>query len=196
MKTVALLLLLVGSLSAETQYFPRRVFCTFKSEPGECERWYVKHLVAMKEPSLWDRSKDSSLPVYRFLWLRTFHHPISARLELNNDRSAQLFVTVLSGSGGYEPGDIAEQHEVKVSPESVAEFERLLAKFDFWNVPTELQRADSIGCDGAQWILEGVREGRYHVVDRWSPGRGAYQRVALFLVVKLGGLHFGKGEIY
>jgi hypothetical protein len=35
--------------------------------------------------------------------------------------------------------------------------------------------------DGAQWVLEGVRLGTYHVVDRWSsrgiPYRGAVLRL-------------------
>jgi len=26
-----------------------------------------------------------------------------------------------------------------------------------------------LGVDGARWVLEGVKNGEYHVVDRWSP---------------------------
>ncbi len=36
--------------------------------------------------------------------------------------------------------------------------------------------------DGSQWVLEGVRDGRYHVVDRWSPESGLYRETCLILL--------------
>lgn len=39
-----------------------------------------------------------------------------------------------------------------------------------------------MGNDGAEWILEGVNGGRYHVVDRWTPGAGAYREACLYLL--------------
>src|SRR4030081_3548113 len=97
----ALTLFLVVNSTAQTHYFPDRAFCAPR-EAGLCERWYAKHLRAMREPSLWESSKDTSLESYRFLWLRSFHHPVSARLEVAKDGTAQLFVKVLSGQGGYD----------------------------------------------------------------------------------------------
>jgi hypothetical protein len=40
--------------------------------------------------------------------------------------------------------------------------------------------------DGAQWIMEGYREGRYHVVDRQSPAPSAYADTGLFLLRRSG----------
>ena len=40
----------------------------------------------------------------------------------------------------------------------------------FWDAPTEDPGKN--GEDGAQWIIEGRRQGRYHVVERWSPKSG------------------------
>ena len=51
-------------------------------------------------------------------------------------------------------------------------------------MPTEDSR---LGNDGAQWILEGMKDGRYHVVDRWSPDGGDYRAACLHLL-KLSGL--------
>jgi hypothetical protein len=36
--------------------------------------------------------------------------------------------------------------------------------------------------DGARWILEDVRDGKYHLVDRWSPDTGTFREAALLLV--------------
>jgi hypothetical protein len=37
------------------------------------------------------------------------------------------------------------------------------------------------GTDGAQWIVEALREGRYHVVDRWSGAEDLESVGKLFL---------------
>jgi hypothetical protein len=41
--------------------------------------------------------------------------------------------------------------------------------FGFWKLPARRDPKDEIGVDGARWIMEGSKDGRYHVVDRWSP---------------------------
>ena len=50
--------------------------------------------------------------------------------------------------------------------------------------------------DGAQWILEGVRNGKYHVVDRWSPEKGDPVRGIGILALKLGRFKIHSEEIY
>ena len=40
----------------------------------------------------------------------------------------------------------------------------------------------SVGLDGSQWILEGVRGGEYHVVDRWSPKDNSYSQLCKYLL--------------
>jgi hypothetical protein len=42
-------------------------------------------------------------------------------------------------------------------------------KENFW----EMQRSTSYGIDGAEWILEGVGQSKYHVVTAWSPGEAS-----------------------
>ncbi len=106
----------------------------------------------MHEPSLVELSKDTSRQSYRFLWLRTFHHPVSARLEVAKDGTARLFVKVLSGQGGYDPGHAIINRNIRVSKDSVGHFLDLLQEADFWNTPTEQPESSEIGVDGAQWI--------------------------------------------
>ena len=191
----ALLIVLLSRVTAQTQYFPDRAFCG-SHETGTCERWYAKHLHAMHEPSLLGLSTDASRESYRFLWLRSFHHPVSARLEVAKDGSAHLSVKVLSGRGGYEPGHIFLNRNTSVSKEAVVHFLQLLQKADFWNIPTEEEEGNVVGLDGAQWIMEGVRGGQYHVVDRWSPDDGPFRKAALFLAINLGDLNPRYQDVY
>jgi len=65
--------------------------------------WYSKMLFALQEPVL--RNYQGDKEIYRFTWLRTFHHPISVRLEKQNN-IIKLFVKVCNGAGGYEPGQL------------------------------------------------------------------------------------------
>lgn len=55
---------------------------------------------------------------------------------------------------------------VPVTPEKMATFSTALAKADFWNMEPD---KPSRGLDGAEWILEGVQNGDYHIVVRWCP---------------------------
>ncbi len=54
----------------------------------------------------------------------------------------------------------------------------------FWILPTSNQSTP--GLDGAQWILEGVNVGKYHVVNRWSPKDGQSRQLMLDLVALSG----------
>ena len=106
--TLAVTALLCGGLTAQTQFFPDRAFCTTNLSSENCDRWYPPYLTAMKELSLWDRSKASETESYRFLWLRSFHHPVALRLDVASDGRGVLVVKVLSGQGGYDPGNLIE----------------------------------------------------------------------------------------
>lgn len=190
----AFVFVLVGNLRAQTQYFPPHAFCR-KGETEHCERWYAPHLQAMGEPSLWELSTSQSIESYRFLWLRTFNRPVSARLTIANDGSGQLSIKVLSGSGGYKPGHLIQNQTIEVSKDSVDHFLQLLDKAVFWSAPTEEENG-TVGCDGAQWIMEAAKVGQYHVVDRWSPDDGPYRRAAVFLAINLGGLNPRYNDVY
>jgi hypothetical protein len=50
--------------------------------------------------------------------------------------------------------------------------------------------------DGAQWIIEGVRNGSYHIVDRWSPTNGEIRALGLFMVNELAKMKLAASEVY
>jgi hypothetical protein len=144
------------------QYFPSE----FNS------RWYSDHLRALREPSLWETSKqDAMAEEYRFLYLRSFHHPISVRLVVNPDKTATLTSKETSGQSG-KPGRLSRNRKNHLTKLQTEAFLAALNRGSFWALPTSLVESnDVVQLDGAQWILEGVAQGRYHIVDRWSPDR-------------------------
>jgi hypothetical protein len=172
-------------------YFPGGVFSDNERRDEFRVRWYTEHLAAMGEPSLYFccitpgesyqvlRAEES----YRFLWLRSFHHPVAVRVWRSGDEHF-LVVKQLDGAGGYAPGKLSVNRTRPLSKDEWDEFVRLLDGICYWQMPTEDSR---LGNDGAQWILEGMKDGRYHVVDRWSPDGGDYRAACLHLL-KLSGL--------
>ncbi len=155
--------------------------------------WYGKHLNAMQEPSLVSPG-DFDKEVYRFLWLRTFNRPIAVRVERSFER-ANLIVTELSGAGGYEPGNVLRRETISITDKSWCDFIAMLEVSRFWELGGP--NMDEQGLDGASWILEGVREGRYHLVERWSPQDGDYRKYCIFLL-RISGFYVEKlgDELY
>jgi hypothetical protein len=159
----AIFLLATSTLAAQ-QYFPPGVLDPKPDSEAFTIGWYSKTLQALKEPSLWE---------YRFLWLRSFDEPIAVRLIVT-DRGGRLVSKMTSGKGGYGPGHLILHRESLLS-QQVPVFLDAIQELHFWDLPTrkpEVIRADGsieTGVDGARWIIEGVKHGRYHVVDRWSP---------------------------
>jgi hypothetical protein len=167
---------------ANPQYFPKGAFKD-SSETGSFqgfkERWYAKHLRSMREPSLSDASKDSSLVAYRFLWLPTFDSPIAVRLTVRVDGTGTLTGKMTNGKGGYDPGKLTMNETHELTKAQITEFLGLLQKAAFWSAPSEV---GAEGNDGEQWVLEGVENGRYHIVDRWSPEKSDFERLCVFML--------------
>ncbi len=136
--------------------------------------WYSGHLKALEEPVLID---SSDTKVFRFIWLRTFNHPVVVRVENSND-SITLYWKESDGAGGYEPGKIIVNESKKLTLKEWEEIVNKLDSIDFWGLPSI--EKEILGTDGAQWILEGKENGKYHVVDRWSGGEIA--KVCLYLL--------------
>jgi hypothetical protein len=155
------------------------------------QEWYSKHLIAMGEALLPDRPNE----VYRFLWLRTFANPIMIRVTCDA-RECDLIARRLDGSGGYEPGKVVERKERRLSAQEATSIRRLVSKAQFWSPQPSDER---LGLDGAQWILEGGREGSYHLLDVWSPERsgpyGDFRELCLELL-RLSGLMIRSSEVY
>jgi hypothetical protein len=77
---------------------------------------------------------------------------------------------------------------------------RVLSQFEamgFWQMPTPDPPPVNVArCDGAEWIFEGSRDGRHHVVVRWSPEEGALRNLGLYLALTLGRPDVPRSTIY
>jgi hypothetical protein len=191
-------LLLASSVLLAQDYFPPGALGKDAASHQFSVDWYSKHLKALHEPSLWELSrKDPHAEVYRFLWLRSFDHPIAVRLVIRASGSGWMNSRMTSGQGGFEPGGITRYNVFWLTKAKTQEFLNALQSANFWNLPALLESNEhSVELDGAQWIVEGVRNGRYHVVDRWSPEKGDPVREFGLVALKLGRFKIRSGELY
>lgn len=196
MHRIALVVLVVlGSLGAVGQvlYFPKDAFSDDSNSDRFKAGWYSTHLKALSEPSLLQLASKPSCESYRFVWLRTFHHPVVVRLDIRADGIGELTTKVSNGAGGYKPGQIIQNLSRPLTREQTNMFLARLGKDKFWELPSY---ENSGGNDGSQWIIEGVKDGKYHVVDRWTPNEGPVRELGLALALGLAELKIPKNEVY
>jgi hypothetical protein len=138
--------------------------------------WYAMYLTALRERPLCCNSSGSA-EVYRFTWLRTFHHPVVIGLEHDLKGRWLMHTKVSSGAGGYEPGILGLDLVRSISSDDTRQLrDTLSVNSTFWN--TEAQNS-SVGFDGAEWIIESRVGDNYHFVDRWTPRNGLIHDIGL-----------------
>lgn len=169
-------------------YFARDAFDRGGASGASRVAWYSKLLRAMGEPSL---HCETVRPAYRFLWLRTFHHPIAVRIEARAD-GMHLSAVELSGASGYDPGAVARRVDRVLTATEARAFDATLTRTKVWSVdPSEGEQ----GLDGAQWVIEAHDGKRQAVHDRWSPERGRMRELGLAFL-QLTGWRLSPDEIY
>jgi len=185
--------LLAFSVSAcHAQFFPKSSLDVrgddFKAN------WYSAQLRALEEPSLFELASNPLSHSYRFLWLRTFNHPIAIRVDIKPDGTGTLMIKMASGAGGYAPGTLIENTSQALDETQIRSFLALVDRVNFWTVPNPVD--DQAGTDGSQWIIEGLKSGKYHVVDRWTPESGPAYDLGVFFVFDLAKMSLPKREVY
>ena len=149
-------------------YWPPGTFAVREDIPDDFVRdWYSTQLCAMGEAPLAPPNDDTVR--VRFTWIPSFHPAVSVRIE---HKGAQTSMTAieLDGFGGYEAGRIAKRTSRLLSADEWASLTEIVTATDIWNLPTKPPPGDTIGLDGAQWMIEITTGDKYHVVDRWSAG--------------------------
>jgi len=178
---------------AQTPYFPPGSLSDIPRNDEFLSQWYSAQLKALDEPSLWALSKSQKGQSYRFLWLRTFHHPIAIRIDIKADGSAQLTTKMTSGAGGFKPGRLMKNITSGLTKEQTDRFLNKIKQHGFWELAAHREPA---GLDGAEWIIEGVKDGNYRIVNRWSPKGGPVRVLGLFMLNGLAKLKIPPDEIY
>jgi hypothetical protein len=128
----------------------------------EC-KWFGKSLERMNEPRLPRLVKDANAIVYRLMILPTWGNPIAIRVQRHGELYS-LSARRLDGQGGYDPGKLVEAKDIELTADDSKTLAALIQNLSFFQLRTE----DPVtGKDGDEWIIEGVAEGKYHVVVRW-----------------------------
>jgi len=180
--------------AAQTRYFPERTFDNDARTDQSVAEWYSTMLKALHEPSLLESSKDPSLTEFRFLWLRTFHHPVAIRVVVKPDGTGTLITKITSGAGGYEPGKLTTNRTRKLSRDETQLILQRFQNSNFWALPTHERKV--IGVDGAEWVFEAALKGKYHLVSDWSPKKGTVYDLGTFFLFDLEKLEISHEEFY
>ena len=118
-----------------------------------------KQLKSLSEPDLSSPPAKGVVDI-RFIWVPTFHQPISIRATKSGD-SAELTIVRMKGKGGYDWGDIEQRKKKPITEAQWKELEELIA-VERARKPS-LKAADYLrknwveimsGLDGSQWFLE------------------------------------------
>jgi hypothetical protein len=160
-------------------YFPENIFCDSPAHYSFVAHWYREQLIGLKEPSIYAMRTDCTMHIYRFLWLRSFHHPVAVRFILLDD-GGTIISKMCDGAGGYEPGNLILNASKVLSISDKNCFISIMDSIGFWDMPSF--DADHGGLDGSRWILEGLKEGKYHLIDRWTPASGPVRDLGLFFL--------------
>jgi hypothetical protein len=179
-------------------YFPGGAFDPKDEERDASWSAYLgEKLRAMDEPSLWALSReDREAVTYRFLFAPDVRgDTLAVRLVPAGEKATLTAVRLERRQDG--PGRVVARKTVTLEGDDWREFRRRLDEIGFWTLPTDLSRP--AGWDGepifilhpTSLVMEGVKEGKYHVVDAvYAPiDEQSLQYARLFLkAIELAGI--------
>jgi hypothetical protein len=186
LRYLALLILVIPAAPSPP---PSKADC-FPAEAGVNEfttEWFCKQLAAADEGFL---SRD---PSYRFAYIPTFN---ATRVVVAFMDSGKPTVVgkVLSGQGGYDPGRVVHTTRRILTTDEWNLLEQRLENAGLWEPPDK----DDRGLDGAEWVLEGRRQGHYRLHDVWSPTDSTspqYRKVCIYML-ELAGIRPVPKDLY
>ena len=162
-----------GPVQAQDAYFPELVFLPLDKDVNSIiDDMTSVHLRAMNEPSLWKLSRQKrTANVYRFLWLQPLgQHPICIRLTQAGEDYG-LHVGSHDGASGITAGRLTLNKDLKLNKQLGDKLIELIGKSRFWTTPVMVKEDGAIA-DGDVIVIEGVKDGRYHVIDRGGTSSG------------------------
>jgi hypothetical protein len=147
------------------------------------------------------QTDDLEAELYRSTFIPTFFNPIKIRVERHRGEYV-LAAKRLSGRGGFEAGTLKDEKRRRLKPAEWNHLIGLLARANFWELPYAAKEPEpnekgevSTCLDGSEWVLEGVKSGRFHAVNRYCPDQKTFEDIGLYLA-KLSGLRIKERELY
>lgn len=115
--------------------------------------------------------------IYRFTWLRSFHNPISIRIEKTDD-NIELYWKEGKGSGGYEPRGLKKSGKKKLKLSEWTDFTNLVDASGFNDLPNDEY---VLMTDGATWTLERKTSKDFKAHDTNDPSK-EFSNACLYLL--------------
>jgi hypothetical protein len=142
------ILVLRTSAGSGQNFFPPGVFHPDNLKVDSfVAKWYGEQLTALEEPSLFEARQDSTVQSYRFLWLRTFNHPIAIRVVIQPDGTGTLITKMANGAGGYKPGNVILNSTESLPREKGEGVLDKIRRVEYWTLSGH--DANTNGRDGA-----------------------------------------------
>jgi hypothetical protein len=191
------------SVRGQAAYFPP---LSFDPKPPLDQMMAEELAFALRylgESSIFAESDNQEVESYRFLWGRTFHRPISVRLDIRPGRSGLLTTRIGQGETG-SPASLkgsAQTSTGELTNDQVESFRALFKAVNFWTT-TPYGHGDQAGTAGSTWLVEALQAGQYHLMQRWSPidssepDKEAVKRIGQALAFDLAQLSIPPNEIY
>ena len=154
--------------------------------------WNTEQLIGLKEPCLYNRSLEENTVAYRFTWLRTFHNPISIRLE-KNEKNIILYWKVGKGAGGYDPKGLKTGGKRNLTEKEWNEFMDFFNNTNFNNLPNITCMPM---CDGATWTLEYKTKDNFKAYQTNIPEANKTFRECCLFLLKLTNIKIDEKKIY
>ena len=156
---------------------------------------------------------------YRFIWLRSFHQPVSVMVSLPDSGVGLLVGKVIELEPRRSPTEPLRQERlrtvvVNLTAERCSQLKASLARFAF----SQIEQYDDLTRpplydfelfgrhyssrteymkDGAHWLMEGWNHGTYRVCQRQSPAADdALRQMAIFMLTEANLLPTNEREIY
>jgi len=168
-----------GNRDISDYYFPQNSFSERDDQDAFRQSWYGKHLDVLDNGN---RIFKNNFNIIRFTCLRTFHRPFSIKILWDKD-NAKLVYSMSNGAGGYSAGELIHHFEKELKKRQINNLLRRLKLFNFFNRPSV---NDYSGFDGSRWIIEVSLNGKYKVIDRWTPRIGMASNIGRY-IIKLSG---------
>lgn len=158
-------------------YFPEDIF------DSRTNRHMSTILNMFHEPSLY-KSVSNSRIAYRFLYLRSFHGPVSIRLEIDSICKHGIVIMKHCSSEIDQKGFPESLYVQPLSTEQITQACSMMGNRNFWQIPSiETER---IFLDGASWLIEAIHNGTYHIADRKSPKDGPVRELGHYFLTLVG----------
>lgn len=154
--------LVIGSAIGDDGYFPIKKKAADAGIDAFEAQWYGAALKSMSEPKLPRLTKNPNAVVYRLLILPNYSNPMAVRVN-KHGTTYQVSARRLDGRGGYDAGRLVESKKAGLSANDSKTLEVLIRNLNFFQLTTD---DDVMINDGDEWVLEGVSQGKYHLIER------------------------------